>query len=379
MRPIATCPIGRTLLRPYEDQPSRCYEPAQTRHEVHLAGLTLHITALPFQQQDEGLGACASTALWILLARVLRADGGRAVTPLEVTAAAHGAQSHSSILAASDGLDLDAMRRAIRAFGYVPRYFRLGSDPVLFLLVLKSYLRSGVPVILRYHVGGVLHAAAAVGYRESDEDEGADDLPIDLGHTSIGVRGLTRLYVHDDRLGPYARVVLQWHKDEHEKLQLRVRFDPKESGYEGFEEPLLLLDAVVGTYPKLRLSAQQLVEYVANYYPLVRMLTPIERREELRVEPYFERGGDYLGRLHGVLEDRDRNVAIRGAAFLSRYVGVLRFYVGDTWACDFVLDTTDVRRDRHRSPALLLVIPAALAAWEPVAPQLRADFGAELM
>ena len=379
VRPIATCPIGRTLLRPYEDHPSRFYEPARTRHGVHLAGLTLLVSALPFQQQDEGLGACATTALWTLLARVLRADGGRAVTPLEVTAAAHGAQQHGGVLAASEGLDLDAMLRAIRGFGYVPHYFRMGDHAALFVLLIKSYLRSGVPVMLRYHVGGVLHAAAAVGYRESDDEEGAADLPIALGDESIGVRGLTRLYVHDDRLGPYARVILRWRQDEERGLVLRVCFEPRERGYEGFEEELLLFDAVVGLYPKLRLTAQHLVGYVADFFPNVRTITAIERRAELRVEPYFEQGGDYLARLPRVLKDPDRNFEVRSAAFLSRYVGVIRFYVGEDWVCDFVLDTTDVRRDRQRSPGLLLIIPADLAAWHLVADQLRTYYGTELI
>jgi hypothetical protein len=94
------------------------------------------------------------------------------------------------------------------------------------------------------------------------------------------------------------------------------------------------------------------------------MLTALERRVELRVEPYFEQGGDYLARLPRVLKDSDRNFEVRSAAFLSRYVGVLRFYVGEDWACDFVLDTTDVRRDRQQSPGLLLIVPADLAAWQ---------------
>jgi len=79
VRPVAECPIGRTLLAPYGAKPSRCYAPALTSHEVHLQGFTLRVNALPFQQQDQGLGACATTALWSSLARAMRADGGRAV------------------------------------------------------------------------------------------------------------------------------------------------------------------------------------------------------------------------------------------------------------------------------------------------------------
>ena len=80
-----------------------------------------------------------------------------------------------------------------------------------------------------------------------------------------------------------------------------------------------------------------------------------------------------------MLKDPDRNFEIRSAAFLSRYVGVLRFYVGDELTCDFVLDTTDVRRDRQQSSGLLLIVPADLAPWQLVAERLQIEFGAELI
>lgn len=90
-------------------------------HEAHLHGLTLQVPSLPFQQQDQGLGACATTALWCALARVTRADGGRAVTPLDVARAAPTARG--SLVTASTGLDLDQMTGTVR------RHYALQFDP----------------------------------------------------------------------------------------------------------------------------------------------------------------------------------------------------------------------------------------------------------
>src|SRR5690606_8235085 len=64
VRPIPSAPIGRTILRPYEDKPTRSYIPSEGGHPVHLLGLELNARGLPFQQQEQAVGACATTAVW---------------------------------------------------------------------------------------------------------------------------------------------------------------------------------------------------------------------------------------------------------------------------------------------------------------------------
>lgn len=112
IRPLPAAPIGRTVLRPYPGDSSRVYEPALTQHRVHLCGLTLRVRALPFQQQDQAVGACATTALWSALSRTVRADGGRAPTPLAVTRAATEFAVTGRGLPAADGLELHQMLAA---------------------------------------------------------------------------------------------------------------------------------------------------------------------------------------------------------------------------------------------------------------------------
>ena len=70
-----------------EDKPARAYIPSEGGHPVHLMGLELEARGLPFQQQEQAVGACATTAIWSALSRVARADGNRAPTPFSVTQA----------------------------------------------------------------------------------------------------------------------------------------------------------------------------------------------------------------------------------------------------------------------------------------------------
>jgi hypothetical protein len=374
VRPFAACPIGRTLLATYRDRSSRCYAPALTPHEVHLQGFTFHVNALPFQQQDEGLGACATTALWSSLARATRADGGRAATPLDVARAASDAGGQ--LVAAPDGLDLDSMKRTFRQLGYVPHVF-VPADHEVFLLALKAYVRAGIAVVLRLRVEGTseVHAVAVAGMRESDDEFPEHDLVVRARDFQVAATRPSRLYLHDDRLGPYARFVfvapsdeeLRSAREEEHAPPLRVRFDPQKGGFEEYTEPMRIESAIVPLYPKVRTSAEGLVAYAGDYVPLVRMAAPGPQREALRIEPQFMLGGQYLAMVGEVLRDPARLTKLRSTALLSRYVGVIRFSLPDGWLCDLVIDTTDVRREQSGTAPILL----AVGRDEPMATTLE--------
>lgn len=120
IRPLPAAPLGRTVLRTYRGVSERCFAPAAITHRVHLAGLTIELEGLPFQQQDQGVAACATTAVWSALTKVIRTDGGRAPTPFSVTVAATDHRVQARAFPALAGLDLDQMATAIHAFGYQP-------------------------------------------------------------------------------------------------------------------------------------------------------------------------------------------------------------------------------------------------------------------
>ena len=88
IRPLPSAPIGRTILGTFQtEQSDRYYTLPAYPYNVHLCGLRLKIFGVPFQQQEQGVGACATTAIWSALSQVMRLDGGRAPTPFAVTEA----------------------------------------------------------------------------------------------------------------------------------------------------------------------------------------------------------------------------------------------------------------------------------------------------
>jgi hypothetical protein len=68
VRPLPMTPLGRTVLKLY---PERSHNfPRETRpardYRANLLGMPLEVRGLAWQQQDRGVGACATVALWTM-------------------------------------------------------------------------------------------------------------------------------------------------------------------------------------------------------------------------------------------------------------------------------------------------------------------------
>jgi len=351
IRPLPAAPVGRTVLAQYRGDPQRVYQPAQSEHRVHICGLTLRVQALPFQQQDEAVGACATTALWSALSRAVRADGGRAPTPLTVTKAATQFNVTGRGLPAADGLDLNQMLAAVKSFGYSPLVLKPGgaASQGAFISSVVTYLRSGIPVILRIHGAGQGHALTLSGYREHPTEHHA--IQVSPSRTLPTMKPV-HFYAHDDRLGPYARLEVVTEKDEYETL--RVRFAPRAPGFDEFKEPAIVEHAIVPLYPKLRLTAEDLTAFACEYGPMMAAVAGTFR-DQLSVEMRFALAGQYLREVHGLGLETGRAAKIVTACELSRYVGILRFKTAEAMLADVLLDTTDIRRPGDDTHVLAIV------------------------
>jgi hypothetical protein len=351
VRPLPFAPIGRTLLRPYRSTDTqRCYEPAATRHLVHLFGLELTVSALPFQQQDRAVGACATTAVWTALSRTLKTDGSRSVTPREVTEAATRHLVHHRTLPAEAGLTDDQIDAAIRAFGYEPHHLSSEKDDLL-QVCLKCYLSSGIPVLLSVgdEATTTRHALVLAGYRAAAAaDRGPLEYPVTASRV-LRTRAIAKVYAHDDRLGPYVRML--WRSTE---TLPRLVYEPYGEDDATQPDALIVWDAIVPLYRKLRLTAEDLFRIACELTPAVSVLA---RSNEIETELRFQLGGSYLSEaLAGPLSATRKQALLTQARF-SRYVGVIRFSLAGRMILDVLCDTTDIYRVIPRHMAILALIP----------------------
>ncbi len=168
VRPLPGSPIGRTVLvtfGPTTPTDTRSFD-AVRDYDVHLGGFKLTIRGLAFQQQDQGVSACATTALWSSLNKVAQLEALAIPTPAEITQAASRYLLAEGRALPSEGLNINQICEAIRGSGLQP----LVSRSVSFdqdCAQLHGYIRSGLAPVLAIQPvqGGSAHAVCAVGLK----------------------------------------------------------------------------------------------------------------------------------------------------------------------------------------------------------------------
>jgi len=373
IRPLPSTPVGRCVLRPLDDRDDR-HILATGRYEVHLANLQLEVDGIAFQQQDVAVGACATAALWTALSRVTRVEGMRAPTPAEVsTAAARYTVPVGRTLPALSGLNVPQFCDAIRAAGFAPEFVRADLEPETFVAAIHTYLRSGIPVVLFLTHPKGDHAVAAVGFKLGDRDPDLE------GTFPARSARMTGLYVHDDRLGPYARSAIRRHPptDEfREVLVLEIDDDEPRNPDEDTVDQFVIDCAVVPVYPKLRLPARSLISLADLTARLVGEMVDLHATGtslSLNAEFYYSRSGSYLTGLGGRIGSGSSPFLRRVA--LSRWCAIVCWFIDDTPLLEFVYDTTDILRNEYRLGAELL---RAVVCLDPRFRREVADIAAAL-
>jgi hypothetical protein len=295
------------------------------------------------------------------MSRVVRADGGRAPTPYSVTQAATRHYLQDRALPAVSGLELAQLTAAVREFGYSPYVIKPAREYGTFALSLKCYLRSGIPAVLVLEdARGGYHAVTASGYRLGDREEDAADIKVAFPdeNSELSSKGISRIYAHDDRFGPYVRMQLKPPPDPHGDTVLE-RLGPT-TGDPAKGAGGKVCYALFPLYPKLRLSGRDLIGLGLDMLPVVRSVLTESERLLLNVEVFFAHGGRYQrDLLASGLEDPARVERFLSGTALSRYVGVVRFQLDDGALVDIICDTTDIRRDYPRRAPVLAVFPFA--------------------
>lgn len=207
VKPLDGSPVGRTVLA----APSKAIVCAR-RYDAHLLGVELSVHGVPFQQQDVGVSACATTALWSSL-RVLSAlESITHATPVQITKLA--SQSYLPLgrsMPQSEGLNVGQMCQAVEALGVAPLLFRPSGAEDARGFLYSVLLSRIAPVLLitedtaKRGRTPESHAVTVVGYELSAD---ARNRLLENSSLADPAQGITAVYLHDDRIGPYLRAVL---------------------------------------------------------------------------------------------------------------------------------------------------------------------------
>lgn len=249
-------PVGRTVMKCFEaEPPGKDYKrqfSCTKKYVVHFCGCELSVNGLAFQQQDIGVSACATTALWSALQKTADVDPIAAMTPVQITRLATQYSLPSGRPLPSEGLDIAQMCSAVQASGASPNLFRVNENNVQARYILRAAILSGfAPVLAMEHTSLGGHAVVAVGLKEKFL---GDPLQIHFHEHSV-----TGLYIHDDRLGPNLRC--NYRRPDSPNKPLGLNIELRDSGdVEEWE----LRYVLVPMHPKIRLSFANVKQLAAD-------------------------------------------------------------------------------------------------------------------
>lgn len=372
-RPLERAPIGRTVLPPLADGPSDFG--ATRSYDVHLAGFELSVQGLAFQQQDQGVSACATTALWTALNCVASKEGLPAMSPAEITQAASRYYLAGGRPLPSEGLNIQQICEATRAAELSP-VLHSGTDLAQDVAQLHGYIRSGFPAVLALQPyeptivppqeHGSKHAVCVAGLKLGEvSPQHRDELSFRDGASETKA-----LYVHDDRLGPYKIATLHQYtwKEGKVRTSLVIKWA------DGTEDEASILEALVVPLPsKIRLTIakmRQLAIPVANAFGQLFREFP----KTVTFSCRYIRATDYTaqGFTFGLSDDGIYELNCRTA--LSRYVGLIEITAPQGPLLDILLDATEAQ-PVARAIVRRHILPAARnAAVAAVARKLATNF-----
>ena len=340
VRPLAGAPLGRTVLHTFPERTPagelRLFGSIR-EYPVHLAGFELRIRGLAFQQQDQGVSACATTALWSALQGVATQEGLPVPTPADITEAASRYVLEDGRALPSAGLSIYQICEATRAAGLAPLLIKsvsLEHDRAQIL----SYTASGFPSVLAVQplTSTDGHAVCAVGVKLGDIAPGTDP-SLSYRDAASAVRGV---YIHDDRLGPYATAELA--SDTMDSGELRTRLAIRWPGEPVDSGEAILKAIIVPVPPKLRLTVARMRGLAAAIAQASARVLP-QFKDVVTMNCLYRRATAYQERAFEFgLSEEGLCTLLCGIA-LSRYIGVIELTVPEGPLLDALVDATETQ------------------------------------
>lgn len=358
IKPLDGTPVGRTVMKCFPSTPTKSnYQRRFTctkDYVTHFHGCELTVNGLAFQQQDIGVSACATTALWSALQKASDAEPIASMTPVQITQLATQYSLPSGRPMPSEGLDVGQMCNAVQASGASPNLFVVLNRHAQARYILRAAILSGfAPVLAIRHATFGGHAVVAVGLKELEISK-----PDDVHFHENSVAGL---YIHDDRLGPNLRCTYEVPTKANESLRLKIGLRDSAT-VEDWE----LLYILVPMHPKIRLSFANIEQLSSSLVPILLGLHKnfIDGKHPIASGPIgFDvrilRGHKYIEEL--IVESNGINAGhierISRKVAPARYLAIVRVSGPFFSQFDLVIDSTGT----ITTPHFLAVVPTAAA------------------
>lgn len=253
LRPIPGAHLGKVCLATYpKEEGKNRHFPLCKLYHVHFMGMTFTVCSVAFQEQDNIISACATSALWSAFHCVRDKNPDDVPSPYKITDIARHVFVESTPSNVIDkGLMPPQMAAVISDTGLNPLMSGYISKSMLKALV-RAYMNVGVPIILGLtlayededradkkpssHVIGN-HAVTLTGYRIVDNvvpPAFSNDNPLTSAQGKKEVElhlvssNIDKFYAHDDQIGPFTS--MEDRSEYWERLETRWNYytDPED-------------------------------------------------------------------------------------------------------------------------------------------------------
>ncbi|MFI5451354.1 hypothetical protein ACHMWN_04280 [Pedobacter sp. UC225_61] len=335
--------IGYTVLKTYssgENSHLRKFWGLRD-YKIHFLGKELVIKSLAFQEQDNVLAACATTAIWSMLNKASINFHTTLKVPSEITKDADKLQNDGNRLFPNKGLGTLQICQAIDNSGLAPEV-RTGTEEItdhyeevdefidnLYLKkIIYAYEPIGIPIILGIKVPNKgsygYHAVAVCGHKLCDKDN-----KLYNSNPYIANR-IEKIYVHDDQYGPFARVpfvepngiATQWSVDNPDNL------------------PSFVITMVIPVYPKIRISYED-IEAIVSSFQRIFIRAFSNELEILSWDIKIDYSEAFKENVLGYKIENEEKLDIIKQS-MPKYIWIATCYVEEDKLIEFTFDATDV-------------------------------------
>lgn len=354
--------IGRTCLKHYTEELGRCFRIVDN-YTANLFGLELTVKSLPFQEQDSVVSACATSSLWTAFHMTGRIFQHSIPSPSTITKHAsefisYGIDDKREF--PNHGLSIEQMAYAVKKNSLEPLIFSFESSFVL-KSCIYGYLSSSIPIILLFKlydntekISLGLHAVTITGYSMGE----ITNYDTTQKETVLQSSHIDKIYVHDDQIGPFARMEFseQVILDEYGREYSGPVLTTSCKDFEGKRGNIFCLPSAVliPIYHKIRIPFQFIYENkVKSFIAFVCLIAEfLSSEQKLLWHIKLETINNFKSRIFKSenLEEEKRIDALTKP--LPHYLWVVSCFLGDETLMEIVFDATDI----EQANSLILVV-----------------------
>lgn len=273
IRPIPHTFLAKLCIKPYgrllEEEG---YKVIKRVNKVSLFGIPLTIDTTAFLEQDKVVSACATSALWTLLGASSLIHQDTLPSPSSITKSASNLSYEGTRTFPNTGLTHTQVARSLKYYGLEPSVLSIDNQNFKDLKeIIYAYVSNDIPLL----IGGDVfkskqndqaeslgkHLVCAVGYHLGKKSSLKNTQKF-LSHE------IDKIYVHDDRYGPYVKISTDPKKF---KVKKTKKNGLEISLYKNNNELFSPEIAVLGLYHKIRIpyknvkeTCQALYEYLSS-------------------------------------------------------------------------------------------------------------------